>query len=310
MLNELRKGSPQIIVFFIFFSIVFLAAPPLISNSFFNSEEKSYLIFIFIATAFLPILHAIILNNLIYDKDIIRKHNFILAPVFILCSTFFFKASEFWIYSILLLFFFNFLLSSYQNRYPFSAFFNSGFIIGGLSIFYANIIFYYPLIVIVGIVFENLSWRVFVASILGVITPFLFYFFWVFCTETPFLLTEFLMEDGFWFSILERNWNFSELISVLLIGIIFFLSVVELFNWLYKKSIRSRKSFIIILFYIILTMIIVVLNGSNKDSAYLLVTPISVLFTNYFIYCKKKRLIDFLFLCLLISSVYYRYKLI
>lgn len=309
MLSQLRKGNPQIILFFIIFSIVFLVIP-LISNSFFDSGKKDYLIFVFILTLFLPIFHAIILNNLIYDKDIIKKHNFILAPVFILCSTFFFKVSEFWIYSFILIFFFNFLLGSYQKKYPFSSFFNSGFVIGGLSLLYPNIIFYYPLIIIVGIVFENLSWRVFMASILGLFTPFLFYFFWIFCAETPFLLTGFLIDQNLFSTILERDWGFSGLMPILVIGFIFFVSIIELFGWLYKKSIRSRKSFIILLFYLILTIIIVFLNNSNKDSFYLLLTPISIIFTNYFIYCKKKRLIDFLFLCLLMSSIYYRYKLI
>ena len=91
------------------------------------------------------------------------------------------------------------------------------------------------------------------------------------------------------------------LIVFLLISLI---SFIEFFNWLYKKSIRSRKSFFIILIYLIITIAIILFTSSINW--YLLLSPLSVFIANYFTYTKKRNLANILFYTFIIASLYYR----
>ena len=100
-------------------------------------------------------------------------------------------------------------------------------------------------------------------------------------------------------------WSTAKLIWIGVVLLISLFSFVELFNWLYKKSISSRKSFIIILFYFILTLLIA-LYGTN-ESCYFLLSPLSVIIANYFTYTKARKIANILFLLLLIFSVSYKY---
>jgi len=96
-------------------------------------------------------------------------------------------------------------------------------------------------------------------------------------------------------------------IKKLWISILFVISLFsffELFRWLYRKSIRSRKSFIIILFYFLLTFL-VALYGSD-ESWYYLLSPLSIILANYFTYTKKQNIANILFFFLIISSIAYR----
>ena len=302
MLDQFKKGSFQITIGFIGFSILFLAIP------YFSISDwtSNLLVYSLIGTASIPILHAIILNNLIYDKDVIRKYNFVLAPVFVLFSGYFKVVTGFWVFSFFLLFFFNFLLNSYQKKYPFSAFFNSSFIIGLLSLFNSDLIFYLLLIVLVGLLFENLTWRSFAAIVFGFFTPIVFYCFlhFLFIDQNFF----FPILVGFETPIVRIDLAFFSLdraLSLSVLFIVFSFSIIELARWLYKKSIKSRKSFIVLFFYILITLFII-LKCNDSASWYLLLTPLSVIFTNYFVYSDKNKIINLLFLCLIISSIYFR----
>jgi hypothetical protein len=90
--------------------------------------------------------------------------------------------------------------------------------------------------------------------------------------------------------------------------IISLLSFIELFQWLYKKSIQSRKSFLIIFFYFVFSILLIILGGLK--SWYFLMTPLCVIIGNYFTYAKNKKISNFLFLLFIISSFYCRYSVV
>ena len=100
----------------------------------------------------------------------------------------------------------------------------------------------------------------------------------------------------------ESNRNIS-----ILFALIALISFIEFFNWLYKKSIRSRKSFFIILIYFIITSIIALFDSISNW--YILLSPISVFIANYFTYTKKRNLANILFYLFIIASLYYRSKI-
>ena len=173
-----------------------------------------------------------------------------------------------------------------------------------LSFFDPNIIVLLPLIIISGINFDNLNWRSLSTITIGILLPYIFYLMYTKVFNLLFIIPDFTnfqlisTPDYTRWPIIKKLWT----------GVLFVISLFsffELFRWLYKKSIRSRKSFIIILFYFLLTFL-VALYGSD-ESWYYLLSPLSIIFANYFTYTKRQNIANILFFVLIISSVVYRY---
>ena len=303
ILKYLINPKPKIILSFIVFCILF-AFIPLLNNPqilLLHTWMPAYLVVMLglIITSF----HALGLNNLIYEKNIIKKDNLVLGFIYVLLSAPFYSAVSAWFISFFLLFYINYLFESYQKDYPLSQIFNSSFVLSLLSFFEPNIIILLPLIIITGINFENLNWRSLLIVAIGMLLPYIFYFVYTKAFNLFFVIPEFTNLQ------LTSTPNYTKwpIIKKIWTGVLFIISLFsfsELFRWLYKKSIRSRKSFIIILFYFIFTCLIA-LYGTD-ESWYYLLTPLSIIIANYLTYTKKRSIANILFLLLIISSLVYR----
>ena len=306
-LRHLINPKPSIIGSFIVFCVLFVSIPLInidISALFSNNYLHCVIVFLFALIA--PFFLALGLNNMIYEKNIIKKENLVLGFIFILLSSPFINCVELWISSFLLLFLFNYLIGSYQKDLPFSYFYNASMLLGVLSFLYPNLIFLFCLLIIHGINYSNLNWRIIVISLLGLATPYIFYFVFAFVTENNFLIPNF-----FDFSIVNisliQNLSLSETFFVATVFIVMCVSFLELFLWLYKKSIKSRRSFMTVIWFCVISLLITFYSGI--DYFYFSLLPLSIIAANYFVYTKNRRIANFLFFILLISSLYYRYMI-
>jgi len=299
LLKKLINPSPAIIIFFIVFCISMMLAPLFSDYKYYEMNNYIIIGIGFLITGF----HALGLNNLIYEKNIIKKDSLVIGFTYIcLCSPFYVCLKQ-WIISFALLFYVNYLLNSYQKKYPFSEIFNSTLIISVLTFIDVNIIFLLPITIIAGINYENLNLRSILIICIGLLIPYLFYFVYSNLFNVDFIIKNTSNISIIDFTKIQYLSN-KKIIWVATVFIIGFFSFVEIYNWLYKKSIRSRKSFIIILYYIIVTFLFVLF--SNFKNMYYLITPLSIVIGNYFIYTKKRSIANLLFLLLLGSSFYYR----
>ena len=305
-LKHLINPRPTIIISFIVFCILFTCLP-LLNSSFELVFYHKWLspFFVFLFGLLLPAFNALGINNLVYEKNIIRKDNLILGFVFLmLCTPFINTVSE-WIISFFLLFFLNSILETYQKEYPFSQVFNAAIIVSILSFISPHLLFLILLILISGINYSNLNWRNLCVSFIGLVTPYLFYFVYTFLFDKTFIFPNFgLLKIISLPNIHELK--ISKIIWLSILIIISLISFIELFQWLYKKSIRSRKSFLIIFFYFLLSTLLIIFGGLK--SWYFLMTPLCVIIGNYFTYTKNKKIGNFLFLLFIISSFYCRYS--
>ena len=259
---------------------------------------------VFLLAILLPSFHALGLNNLIYEKNIIRKENLVLGFVYLLICTPFTNTLIEWAVSFILLFVLNYIFDSYQKEYPFSQIFNAAFILSSLSFISPNLLYLTLLIIISGINYSNLKCRNLNVVCIGLITPYLFYFLYTILFEKAFVFAEFPSLK----LINLPNINTIILPKLIWICILLITSIfafVELFRWLYKKSIQSRKSFLIVFYYFILIFILTLFKGLN--SWYFLMTPLCIIIGNYFTYTKNRRIANLLFLLLVLSSLYYKY---
>ena len=305
-LKHLINPRPTIILFFIIFCILFICFP-LVNSSFelvFSHQWVSP-VFVFLFGLLLPAFNALGINNLVYGKNIIRKDNLVLGFVFLLLCTPFVNTVSEWIISFFLLFFLNSILGTYQKEYPFAQFFNAGILVSIFSFIFPSLIFFILLIVISGIYYSNLNWRNLCVSFIGIIMPYFFYFVYTFLFDKTFIFPTFETLQLISFPAINEL-KISKLIWICILLIISLLSFIELFQWLYKKSILSRKSFLIIFFYFAFSLLLIIFGGLK--SWYFLMTPLCVIIGNYFTYTKNKKISNFLFLLFIISSFYCRYS--
>ena len=309
ILKSLKNSHSYLIILFLLFSILFFI-PSFFTLQFQSIENQFpfYSILLLLISATLTFFHSIGLNNLIYDKDIIKKPNFVLAFVFLLLNTTFVINHKMMLISFVLLFFLNYLLKLYKQKQPFALVFNAGILLSILSLYIPNILLLFPIIFISSLIFGNMDWRVITISILSLFIPYFFLWSYQIFTQTELYFPIFEFDFKlFNFSIEELELNQKIWFSVLLL--VSLLSFFELFRWIYKKSIKSRESFTIIILYFIFSMFIF-LFSEKEESVILIVTPLSIIISNYFVYHKKIRLSEFIFFLFLFSSIFYRITMI
>ena len=304
-LKHLINPRPTVILFFIVFCIVFTCIPLFhypMGLVFSHDWIPAFAILLLGLT--IPSFHALGLNNLIYEKNIIRKDNLVLGFVYLLICTPFINTLSEWFVSFFLLFFLNYIFETYQKDYPFSQIFNATFILSVFSFIFPNFIYLMLIFIISGINYSNLNWRNLSIACFGIITPYFFYFIYTFLFDKPFYFPEFETLKLLNFPMISTI-ALPKLIWVSTLLIISLFSFIELFRWLYKKSIRSRKSFLIIFFYFIIFASLTLFGGIK--SWYFLMTPLCIIIGNYFTYTKSRKIANLLFLLLVISSFYYKY---
>lgn len=309
ILKYLKNSHSYLIVVLILFSLFFFTL------SFFTSAFKNiypifpyFPIFILVLSFLLTTLFSIALNNLVYEKDVIKKPNFVLAFVFLLLNTHFIINYKMTVFSFFLLLFLNNLLKLYKQKQPYSIVFNAGIILSLLSFYIPHTLILFPLIIISTLIFRNINWRIIVISFLALLVPYLFVW-----TYQLFFHQE-LLFPTFNFNYILLNFKFSsyplhQQIWFSVLAIVFLFSVFELFRWMYKKSIRSRESFTIIIFFLLISVLIFLFT-ENTESVFLAFIPLSIIMANFFVYYKKSRLSEFIFILFLFSSVFYRLSMI
>jgi len=307
-LKHLISPKPSIIFFFIFFCFIFVVFPAINCNILtIYSSSYFHPIILLVLGFFIPFFLSLGLNNIIYEKNIIRKENLVIGFVFILITCPFVNTFKVWISSFLLLFLFNFLLESYQKELPFSQFFNSSLILGVLTFIFPNLIFLILILIVSGINYSNISLRVILTILLGFVIPYIFYFVFIFLTDSIFVLPAFGNFSQMSFSIV-KGFHLSKIIWLLVLFLVALFSFHELFNWLYKKSIKSRRTFMTIIWFFIITILIAIF--SSWEYFYFAALPLSVIISNYLVYTKKRKIANILFSVLIISSFFYKYMIV
>jgi len=309
LLETLINPKPKTTVYFAVISFLFLAIPSLDYNLVNYYTEFPYPYLVFFSSVFILLLHAFGLNNLIYNNNIIKKENLIIATVFISLNTFNVGVFKDIISSFLLLFFVNKLFESYQKEYPFNEIFICSLIISLLVMINSIMVLLLPLIVVSGLIFNFSNWRCYMVSLIGLSMPLLVYVIIMSLVGdeiTPFKYVNIpIFSDNIADLIIFYKANIWVANIFILITTI---SLFEFFNWLYKKRIRSRKSFFILLSFLIISIAIGIFG--NEKNWYIVLAPISVFIANYFTYTKKRNLANILFYVFIFTSLYYRCMII
>lgn len=307
-LRHLINPSPSILLVFALFSLIFVIIPLInfdLEVVFFHRYFPPLVAFFLLLIV--PFFLSIGLNNLIYEKNILKKENILIGWVLMLTGTPFINDVESWIALFAVLFMNKFLFASYQKDFPFSQLYNSSFILGLVSFFYPNLIILQLSLIINTINYSNFSWRILLIIIFGFTTPYLFIFVFLFLTDIQLAMPDLFKLNTIPLSQINEL-HLPKQIWLVTLMIIMLFSFKELFSWLYKKSIKSRKTFKNLIWFFLISVLISVFYGI--EYIHFSIIPLSVIIANYFVYSKKRGFANMLFGLFLITSLYYRYMII
>ena len=309
ILKYLKNNYSYLIILFVIFCFLFFAISIFtIEFQKINDLFPYYSFFLLLGCFFVTFLHSIWLNKLVYEKDVIKKRNFIIAFVFLLLNTTFVTNLNIVLISFALLLFVYYLLSLHKQKEPYALVFNAGVILSILSFYLPNFLLFHSTIIFSCIIFRNISWRVCVLTILSIIITYIFVWTYQFTFDLRLFVPDFNFSyHHISFNIFEISLHQKIWWGVL--TLIVLLSFYELFRWMYKKSNKSRESFIVVLFYFFVSIVTFLLSKNNESVALLLI-PLSIIIGNFFVYYKKEKISGLIFLLFLFSSIFYRVSMI
>lgn len=202
------------------------------------------------------------------------------------------------------------IMDTYRKPGTAFNFFDAGIMISIGSLFYMNLI-WFGLLVITGIVLlrtgDIKEWAV---SILGLITPY------ILIIGLWYVLGKDL---GAYLSDIELNMfgrmpehDFSRLTVIVLIvwAVVFIAALSFLFMRLSSKKIKSRKTFFLILWALLISLALYfILPSVSVDMIYLAAIPACYIMAHYFVFVKKKLVPEIMFsgflLLVLLLNVFY-----
>ena len=308
LLKHLINPKPSILIFFLTFCVIINLMPTLVNAANINTLYSSswlnkYLVFLL--SILIPFFIGNGLNNMIYEKNVLKKENVVISFVYVALIAPFCNSIYLGIASVLILFLFSNMIDGYQKDRPFSQYFNSSFILGVLILFIPSLIFLLMLLYINGINYSNLNFRSILITILGLLIPYTFYCMYLFLFDKPINFsfdfeTSTLILQNLTLTLYQKSW-----LIILFLTSLF--SFIELFMWLYKKSIKSRKTFMTIIWFFIITIFISFV--LDYRYIYFVMMPLTIILSNFFIYTKNRLIANAAFLLLLTSSLFYKFMI-
>ena len=255
-------------------------------------------------------LQCVGLNNIVHEKDVIKKPSFVTAFVFlILCTPFNLNPINNFT-SLVLLFFLNFILKLHKEKSPFKSVYNASIVLSFCSLFIPEVLFLSSLIIISSLIFRSISLKTFLIVFLGISTPYLFIYTAKYLFELNFAILQFNLKYiniNDYYNLFITYDNKAYWYTTIFIVSLF--ATFEIFRWIYKKSAKSRESFMIIICYLIISSLISVF-FHNSNTLFLCLTPLCIIISNFFVYHKNSFLSEILFAVFAFISIFYRVSMI
>ena len=175
-------------------------------------------------------------------------------------------------------------------------FFDASLLIGAGSLFYANLIWFQLLVVIGIILLRTGNFKELVISLLGFLTPALlttglYYAFGKSITTLPGILYENLFSP-----VVQYNFSAFIIAGLVVLGLIILISTVHLLSLLSSKKIKSRKTFSVLVWALVLTIVVYfALPSASVEIIWFASIPISYILAHFLIFSKKKLIPGIIF---------------
>ena len=188
------------------------------------------------------------------------------------------------LFSLFFVFALNRIFSSYRKDYALSNFFEAAFIIGFGSFFWLPGLIFIAVVFVGLAVFRQFSWREWAVSIIGFLTPFVFFeLYQLFFNNRSWVLVDAILtafrSTGPYVGTLSRI----NLIFIVYVGFLVFLGSIKIIQHYDSFKIRSRKIFIVFFWTFICALLgFCLLRGITYEIIFLGAAPASFLLTYFF----------------------------
>lgn len=196
------------------------------------------------------------------------------------------------------------IFRSYELEKFYSSAFEAGFFIGTGSLFYFNLIFFFPIIWIGFLLIKKrIQWRNFALPVLGVFIPWLFIWSYYFLTDQIMVFNETISvnvytDNHFLRGNIPLQIYLGFLTLLTLLGSVFFMNQYD------EKKISTRKNFqVFFLIFFIAFLLLLLVPSVSHEILIIMSLPLTFLISNYLIFIRRKfwsNLFMYLFLAVII----------
>lgn len=193
------------------------------------------------------------------------------------------------------------ILDGYHVSGTAYSYFDAGLLISTGSLFYANLI-WFGLLVIIGIaLLRTGNLKELVISILGLLTPYLITFGLYYITGKDVGSLWKLFGDNMSSKATYYPFQRVTIVTMIFCLALIAISLVQVFNQMNTKKIKSRKTFSLLNWILIISILVyIILPSVSIEMIWITAMPVSYFLTHYFVFVKKKVLSEVLFTLLLL----------
>jgi hypothetical protein len=198
------------------------------------------------------------------------------------------------------------ILDGYNKTGTAYNYFDAGILISTGSLFYANLI-WFGLLVIIGIaLLRTGNAKEIVISVLGLLTPYLIIFgIYYVLGKDIFALIKLIGDNLFTRSTFYPLPRLT-ILALIFSGALILASFVQLMNRMNSKKIKSRKTFSLMIWTLLISITVYfALPSASVELIWVMSIPVSYFLTHYFVFVKKKLVPEILFslLCFFILFI-------
>ncbi|MFN8240449.1 MAG: DUF6427 family protein [Bacteroidales bacterium] len=181
------------------------------------------------------------------------------------------------------------IVDSYRKQETAYNFFDAAFLIGTSTLFYANMIWFaiLPFIGIALLRTGNIK-EIFLA-LLGLLAPFTLVTGFYYVTGRDLMGLYETFRGNLFNSIDAHSFTKLEIASLVLLGLMTLTGLVLLFSGMGNMKIKSRKTFSLLIWSFLISIVVyAAVPGASVEIVYILILPLSYIFTYFFLFMKRK----------------------
>ena len=197
------------------------------------------------------------------------------------------------------------LFSAFDQTKPYSASFDSGFLLGIGSLFYFNLLILLPAFILgIGILGREIRWRVFVIQFIGVLLPFIFGLSISVFTDSFFEIIKVFEQN----IMVPNNYLKANFILQAYIGCLTLLTIIGgiiLIQHYDTKKISARKFFAVFFLIFVFSVVgFIFVPATSQEMLIIIFIPVSYLFSNLITDFKRRFWSNLIFLFLFAIVVF------
>jgi|LSQX01.1.fsa_nt_gb hypothetical protein len=258
----------------------------------FNKLTENNLLIRSISALALVVILSYLIQHINNHYNFIRQRSILPALIFIIIISGFpeihtlhpvYFASLFFVFAIFRLF------SAFEKSKPYSAAFDTGVLMGVASLFYFNIFFIVPSMILgLSILSPEKRWREFALLVTGLLLPFFFAFTYTYFTGQSLGLLK-IFELNIMTSNNHIKGNIPLQFYITYLIFLTFLGSIKILKQYDHEKISTRKYFMILfLLFVNSITVLLLIPGSSSEILIISAIPLSYLMSNFFLSLKSR----------------------